>query len=453
MTAHFEDAAADLRRQVAALERELQAAAAERDEALAQRAATAEVFEVINASPENLAAVFDAISEKAIRLCGADFGGIWLFENGRVLPVGGRNLPQAYLDSLTRDPPPPSQVLGRAARERPYIHILDLIDTEAYRNGLALTVNSVKLGGIRTFLAVPLRDGGSTTGMINLYRQEVRPFTDNQIALVQAFAEQALIAMKNARLFNETQEALERQTATSEILRVISQSPTDARPVFERIVLTAARSLHCDFAFVLLRDGDAYIHTAGATPQGPMTDLAPDRVPIDPSANFPSRAILAKETLYLPDWSQIELPEHERNIREAFNITSALYLPLMREGECIGVIGVGGQPAEQFRSQRNRPGRVVSRSGDDRDRERAAVQRNAGGAGAAEGLGGRAGRDQQVRRGHGAGVRDHPRRMPTPFRQRGNRHLRDRRRRDGACRRMAGPEGRRSPSRRHAARR
>ena len=347
LTAHFEDAASDLRREVAALQRELQAAAAERDEAIAQRAATAEVLEVINASPENLAAVFDAIVERAIRLCGADFGGMWLFENDRVLPVGGRNLPAAYLDYLNRDPPPPSQILGRAARERPYIHILDLVDTDAYRNGLALTVNSVKLGGIRTFLAVPLRDSGSIAGMINLYRQEVRPFTDNQIALVRAFAAQALIAMKNARLFNETRQALERQTATSEILRVISQSPTDARPVFDAIVLAAVRSLHCEGAFVLLREGDGVETVAGTMGQGLLPEL-PGRVPLDPAHNFPARAILSGQTLHVPDWSVANLPEHERNIQAAFGVNCGLWLPFIREGACIGVIGVGGTRPNQF---------------------------------------------------------------------------------------------------------
>ena len=154
--------------------------------------------------------------------------------------------------------------------------------------------------------------------------------------------------MENARLFNETKEALARQTATSEILRVISQSPTDARPVFERIVVTAARLLRCDTAFVLLREGDAYVHTAGATPEGPMADLAPERIPIDPSANFPSRAFLAKTMLHLPDWSQIDLPEHERRIHETFGVNSVLYLPLLRGDECIGLLAVGGRRANIF---------------------------------------------------------------------------------------------------------
>ncbi len=146
----------------------------------------------------------------------------------------------------------------------------------------------------------------------------------------------------------ELAEARERQTATSEILRVISQSPTDARPVFDRIVLTAARVLRCDMALVQLREGDAYAPKAGATAAGPVTGLPSERFPIDPSANFPSRVFVSKTMLHLPDWSLIELPEHERHRRETFGINSALYLPLLRENECIGLLTLAGKRANMF---------------------------------------------------------------------------------------------------------
>jgi GAF domain-containing protein len=146
----------------------------------------------------------------------------------------------------------------------------------------------------------------------------------------------------------ELAEARRQQAATAEILRVISQAPTDPQPVFERIVATAALVLRCDMAFVLLREGDAYVHTAGATPEGPMADVAPERFPIDPSANFPSRAILAKTMLHLPDWSLIDLPQHERRIHETFGVSSALYLPLLREGVCIGLLAFAGKRPNMF---------------------------------------------------------------------------------------------------------
>jgi GAF domain-containing protein len=151
-----------------------------------------------------------------------------------------------------------------------------------------------------------------------------------------------------ARLSSELQEALARQTATSDILRVISQSPTDVQPVFDRIVLTAARLLHCDLVFVLLCNGATFSPAAIASPEGPVANVGPKSSPIDPEINFPSRAILAKAMLHLPDFSRIELPEHERRIHELFGVNSALYLPLLREGECIGLLTLVGKRANAF---------------------------------------------------------------------------------------------------------
>jgi two-component system, NtrC family, sensor kinase len=153
-----------------------------------------------------------------------------------------------------------------------------------------------------------------------------------------------------ALLTRERDEALARQTATSDILRVISQSPTDVRPVFDSIVLTAARLLRCDLVFVLLCDGATFSTAAAATPEGPLADAGPMNLPIDRSANFPSRAILEKKMLYLPDWSLIDLPEHERKIHEVFGANSALFLPLLREEECIGLLTLVGKRAHAFRA-------------------------------------------------------------------------------------------------------
>ncbi len=319
MTAHLEDVVAELRR-----------TRAERDEAIAQQAATSEVLRVINDSPGDLAPVFDAIVEKAVRLGGATGGGLWLVEGDVTRAVGGSggNMPEPFIEFIASGAPVPLvELLGRNAQDRPFVQIADLRATKAYRNGAPFFVAGVELGGIRTWLGVPLLADGAVVGVFTLVRNEVRPFSDNQIALVQSFAVQAQIAMKNARLIDETRESLERHTATSEILRVISQSPTDARPVFESIVLTAVRALRCDLAFVLLRDGSTFGPVAVASPKGPLADVGPTNSPIDPNHNFPSRAILDKKKLHLPDWSLIDLPEHERNIHAIFGVNSALYLP------------------------------------------------------------------------------------------------------------------------------
>jgi two-component system, NtrC family, sensor kinase len=153
---------------------------------------------------------------------------------------------------------------------------------------------------------------------------------------------------KVARLTRELGEALQRQAATADILKVIASSPTDTQPVFEAIVLTAVRLLRCDMSFVILCDPPAFWVAAAATPEGLFDELTLIKEPIDPSANFPSRAIVEKRGLYLPDWSLIDLPEHERHIHETVGVNSALYLPLMREGECIGLLTLGGKQANIF---------------------------------------------------------------------------------------------------------
>ena len=143
-------------------------------------------------------------------------------------------------------------------------------------------------------------------------------------------------------------ELRRQRAATAEILRVISQTPTDPQPVFERIVMAATRALRCHMAVMLVREGDVYVHTAAATSEGLVPDFAPERFPIDASVNFPSRAFLAKTMLHLPDWSQIDLPKHERWVHETFGITSALYWPLLRGDESIGVLVFAGSRPNLF---------------------------------------------------------------------------------------------------------
>ncbi|MHB2165691.1 sensor histidine kinase [Alsobacter sp. R-9] len=165
-----------------------------------------------------------------------------------------------------------------------------------------------------------------------------------------------------ARLARERQEALDRQAATAEILRVISEAPTDLQHVLDRIVTTAKRVLDCETAVVLLREGDSFYSAAIMTPKGLVTELSRKRVPIDVEANFPSRALVQKQVLHIPDWSLIALPEHERRVQAELGVRSALYLPLMRGNECLGLLAlVGSRPnnfgalevaqAEAFRDQ------------------------------------------------------------------------------------------------------
>jgi class 3 adenylate cyclase/putative methionine-R-sulfoxide reductase with GAF domain len=228
---------ADLRRQLAERETEHAECKAERDEALAQQTATVEVLGVINSSPGNLAPVFDALLEKATRLCEASCGNLYTYDGGMVRTVAVHGEPR-LVDSLHRlgsFRPSPGVPIARLLDGEPFLRIADLTEEEAYKSDPGFR-GFVDMGGLRSSLIVALRKDEKTVGVLHLYRQEVRPFTDKQIALLQNFAAQAVIAMENARLLTETREALQRQTATAEVLQVINAQPGNLTPVFDAIL-------------------------------------------------------------------------------------------------------------------------------------------------------------------------------------------------------------------------
>ena len=207
-------------------------------EALEQQTATAEVLQVINSSPGDLAPVFDAMLDKAIRLCEAAFGFLMIYDGTSFKPAAQRGVPEALAAYFASgmDQPQPGDSHSRILAGEDVVHNLDQRDEEAYWSGNRLRRAVVDLGGTRTALVVALRKDRALVGTFTIYRQEVRPFTDKQIALLQNFAAQAVIAMENARLLTETREALEQQTATAEVLQVINSSPGDLAPVFDAML-------------------------------------------------------------------------------------------------------------------------------------------------------------------------------------------------------------------------
>ena len=232
-------------------------------EALEQQTATAEVLGVINSSPGDLAPVFDAMLEKAIRLCEAAYGTLVRFDGENVHIVASRNVPSALADFLqAHRRVRPGTTADRLNRGERYVHIADVSAAPKSISSQPRRRAYVELGGARSILVVPLRKEGTLLGGIVAYRQEVRAFTEKQIALLENFAAQAVIAMENARLINETREALEQQTATAELLKVINSSPGNLVPVFNALVDTAARLCNTSMVGLAIREGDAFRYIA-----------------------------------------------------------------------------------------------------------------------------------------------------------------------------------------------
>jgi len=313
-------------------------------EALERQTATAEILKVIASSPSDTAPVFDAIAANANRLLHGLSTAVWRFE-GEVAHLAAFTPTNPEADAALRAlSPMPIRDLAVFVLVKGG-EITQLPDTE---QGPERLRDLARLRGYRAMLFAPLLQADEAVGFVSVTRKQPGAFDSDDVSLLKTFADQASIAIQNTRLFNETQEALERQTATSEILRVISRSPTDAKPVFESIVVTAARLLRCDLAFVMLTDGRNWWNAAVATPEGQLPVLLPGLFPVDAKASFPARAILAKAMLYLPDWSTIEVPEHQRRVRDAYGTNASLHLPFMREGECIGLLTLTSKRAHPF---------------------------------------------------------------------------------------------------------
>jgi signal transduction histidine kinase/HPt (histidine-containing phosphotransfer) domain-containing protein/ActR/RegA family two-component response regulator/prephenate dehydratase len=264
-------------------------------EALEQQTATAEVLQVINSSPGDLAPIFDAMLEKAIDLCQACFGTLWTYDGEGIQAAAVRDAPRKYVEFVKQRRFPVNAVVQRLLQGEPAVQIPDLTATEGYGLADPLTRELVERAGNRTLLAVALRKEGTFLGMFAVYRREVRPFSDKQIALLQNFAAQAVIAMESARLLTETREALEQQTATAEVLQVINSSPGDLAPVFDALLENATRLCEAPFGVLRTWDGDRF-HLAAANGDAKFVEWAWNYGPFAPvDASSPAGRIVAGE--------------------------------------------------------------------------------------------------------------------------------------------------------------
>jgi two-component system, sensor histidine kinase len=325
------------------LEQEVEERTRDLSEALEYQTAMSDVLNVISRSPTQLQPVLDVIVNTAARLCAAEYSYIAKYERNSLRYVAHVRVSDEHLRFLA-DPISIDRgaVIGRVALERQTVHVPDVLaDSEFDR------FEWQKVGKQRTVLGVPLLREGALVGVIILARTSVAPFTEKQIELVTTFADQAVIAIENARLFDEVQartheltEALEQQTATAEILRVISISPTDAQPVFETIVRNAVSLCDSLFANVFRFDGEL-LHFVASHNVGPdYVELLRTKYPMHPdSSQVSGRVLLTKSVVRLED--VLTDPDYDQRFPAAMGWRRMLGVPMLRKGNSIGVIVVG----------------------------------------------------------------------------------------------------------------
>ena len=336
-------------KKVARLTREL-------DEAREQQIATSQVLQVISNSPGELEPVFQAMLANATRICEAKFGLLFRYEGGAFHAAAIQAVPPAfakYLQGRANEPGPETGI-GRAVKTRAIIHVLDAREDLAYTRRDPFRVAAVELGGVRTFLAVPMIKENELIGIFSIYRQEVRPFTDKQIELVKNFAAQAVIAIENTRLLNELQQSLRQQTATANVLKIISGSPGELQPVFDTMLARATELCEASYSAMWLREGDGFRNVAfhGALPEA-YTDLWRSGMVFEPGPDLPlARVSQSRKPLQIADLREDRayLCGHPLTVAgvEIAEIRTLLAVPMFKETELVGAIVIYRREVRPF---------------------------------------------------------------------------------------------------------
>jgi len=347
----FNDMGARLQESYADLEKRVALRTAELSESLEQQTATADVLRVISSSPGDLQPVFKSMLNNALRICEAKFGQLLLFDGEGFLPAELHNSPPLYRE-LFKDGrllPGPNTALGRVVAAKTVAHVADVTAGSAVAERDPLRIATIEILQARTLLAVPMLKDTELVGAIIIYRQEVRPFSDRQVELVSSFASQAVIAIENTRLLKELRqrtddltESLEYQTATADVLNVISRSTTDVQPVFDAIATSAARLFNpCEITLTTLHDGELH-WKATASLGRPVEAIERARriypLPFDPINSPSSRAIHERRIIEIPDAMAPGTPENTRRAQSAGEFRSITFVPLLRDGVGIGTI-------------------------------------------------------------------------------------------------------------------
>jgi GAF domain-containing protein len=325
-------------------------------ESLEQQTATAEVLKVISSSPGQLGPVFDAMLENAIRICESKFGSLLLYDGYAFRFAAVFGAVEGWTEAMRRQSvihQREQDALGRLVATKQLQHIADVRTEPAYVARDPEYVPLVEVAGARTYLAVPLLKEGALVGAITIYRQEVRPFTDKQIELVRNFANQAVIAIENSRLLNELRESLQQQTATSEVLQVISSSPGELQPVFEKMLENATRVCDAEFGTMLRQESGGFRHVALYNMPPAFVELIGRDPVIHPPTDVPLQRIAqTKQPVNVADFrdepAYLRGVESVRVLVDLGGARSVLGVPLLKEGELVGAIGIFRQEVRPF---------------------------------------------------------------------------------------------------------